>query len=213
MPQPEFPSLTVQLKRAYDPPEQEDGVRVLVDRLWVRGLSKAEVRLDAWMKELGPSSELRQWFGHRPERWEGFQERYLQELSHPLQQLYLAELQSIAQQSTLTLIYGARDQQQNEAMVLRDYLLTHHIEPVGIVDVAHIVLATVASVAAARPDDQASTAALILFAAPFASDAKLEAVLLQLAAAGLLRAVTNGWQLTAQGKRQLQQLVRGSKAI
>jgi len=114
---------SIRLKRAYESPESADGVRVLVDRLWARGVSKENAALDAWMKELGPSDELRTWFGHRPKRWDAFVDKYRRELSTPLRQLLLAELQGIAGGRTLTLVYGARDTKQNEAVVLRHYLL------------------------------------------------------------------------------------------
>lgn len=100
----------IQLKRAYESPEPGDGVRVLVDRLWARGVSKEDADLDSWMKELGPTAELRKWFGHRPERWGEFEERYLRELATPLRQLLLKELHGIARGATLTLVYGARCQ-------------------------------------------------------------------------------------------------------
>jgi len=102
-------SSTIQLKRAYESRDAGDGVRVLVDRLWARGVSKEAAKLDAWMKEVGPTGELRKWFGHRPDRWDGFVEKYRHELATPLRQLLLAELKGIAETSTVTLVYGAHD--------------------------------------------------------------------------------------------------------
>jgi uncharacterized protein YeaO (DUF488 family) len=110
----------IHLKRAYEPPSPEDGYRVLVDRLWPRGLSRADATIDRWLKELAPSTELRRWFGHEPSRWEEFRQRYRSELkSYPE---LLDELRSIAAQGRLTLVYAARDAQHNDAVVLRDVL-------------------------------------------------------------------------------------------
>jgi uncharacterized protein YeaO (DUF488 family) len=109
------------VKRAYDPPSPEDGARVLVDRLWPRGLRKVDAAIDCWLKEIAPSSDLRRWFGHDPSRWEEFQRRYRTELSarpEPLNQLRV-----LAGQGALTLVYAARDADHNHAVVLRDMLL------------------------------------------------------------------------------------------
>src|SRR5690349_19728335 len=102
-------SVRVAIKRVYEKPEPADGIRVLVDRLWPRGVSKDAADLDAWMKELGPSDELRTWFGHQPNRWDVFVAKYQQELTTPLRQLLLAELQGGARGSPVTLVYGAHD--------------------------------------------------------------------------------------------------------
>jgi uncharacterized protein YeaO (DUF488 family) len=112
--------MTVQVKRAYEPPESGDGYRVLVDRLWPRGLSKEAARLDAWLKELAPSSELRKWYAHDLERWDEFQERYRQELED--RQAALEELAARANEGRVTLVFAARDTEHNSAAVLRDYL-------------------------------------------------------------------------------------------
>lgn len=112
--------MTVEVKRAYEPPAAGDGYRVLVDRLWPRGLSKEAARIDAWLKELAPSAELRTWFGHDVERWEEFQERYWQELEE--QQAALEELVRRANDGRVTLIYAARDAEHNNAVALRNYL-------------------------------------------------------------------------------------------
>ena len=113
--------LDVQLKRAYDPPSSEDGTRVLVDRLWPRGVTKEALAIARWIKEIGPSDALRHWFGHDTERWDEFQRRYAAELGK--QSKLLAELRSLARQGTLTLVYAARDDAHNNAVALREALL------------------------------------------------------------------------------------------
>lgn len=111
----------IRLKRAYEPAAPDDGTRVLVDRLWPRGVSKVDAALDRWAKELAPSTELRQWFGHDPARWEEFRRRYAEELhQHPEQ---LEELRALARHGLLTLVYGAHDEAHNDAVVLREVLL------------------------------------------------------------------------------------------
>ena len=112
----------VRLKRAYEPPAESDGARVLVDRLWPRGVSKAEAKLDLWLKEIAPSTELRKWFGHDPARWSEFQRRYRGELKQRPDKI--AELQRLAERGPVTLIYSAHDEQHNDAVVLQDFLLT-----------------------------------------------------------------------------------------
>ena len=110
----------IRVKRAYLPPAPEDGVRILVDRLWPRGVSKSDAKIDHWKKELAPSSELRRWFGHDPSRWDEFRRRYQAELSDRAE--LMDELRALAQKGTLTLVYGARDELHNQAVVLRDLL-------------------------------------------------------------------------------------------
>ncbi|TDT37687.1 uncharacterized protein YeaO (DUF488 family) [Halospina denitrificans] len=110
----------IQIKRIYDPVETGDGYRVLVDRVWPRGVRKADAALDEWMKDLAPSRELRQWFGHDPERWEGFRDAYRAELAeHP--QLLEALLDRLRSQ-TVTLLFSARDRAHNQAVVLGEVL-------------------------------------------------------------------------------------------
>ena len=110
----------IQIKRIYDAPDQSDGVRVLVDRLWPRGVTKQAAALDFWMKELAPSTELRKWFGHDPARWKGFRQRYRRELrKHGTQ---LEALKAQAAKRRVTLLYGARDTEHNEAVVLQEAL-------------------------------------------------------------------------------------------
>jgi uncharacterized protein YeaO (DUF488 family) len=111
----------IKLKRAYEPPEAGDGVRVLVDRLWPRGVSKEHAALDHWMKEIAPSTNLRKWFGHDPARWEEFSCRYDEEL-HGNAKL-LSKLRSLARNGPTTLIYSAHDDAHNDAVVLRNVLL------------------------------------------------------------------------------------------
>lgn len=111
----------VRLKRVYEPATPDDGTRILVDRLWPRGLSKADARIDLWLKAIAPSTELRQWFGHDPNRWPEFRRRYQQELAQHTAEL--DQLRVLAGQGTVTLLYGARDEQHNDAVVLRDTLL------------------------------------------------------------------------------------------
>ena len=112
--------MDVRLKRAYEPPAPLDGYRVLIDRLWPRGISKQEARLDEWARELAPSSELRRWFGHDPAKFGEFRRRYREELA--VQEEKLRELRRRARAGTLTLVYGARDSEHNDAVVLAELL-------------------------------------------------------------------------------------------
>ena len=111
----------VMLKRAYLPPERSDGRRILVDRLWPRGVSKAEADLDEWIKEIAPSAELRTWFGHDPERWDEFRRRYHAELAQHSDTL--KDLRRRAREGRITLVYSAKDEIHNDAVVLRDVIL------------------------------------------------------------------------------------------
>jgi len=112
--------MDVRLKRAYEPAEPSDGHRVLIDRLWPRGVSREKARLDAWERELAPSQELRRWFGHDPERFEEFRRRYTEELRDERERL--AALRRRAREGTLTLVYAARDADHNDAVVLAEVL-------------------------------------------------------------------------------------------
>ena len=112
--------MDVRLKRAYDTAEAADGFRVLVDRLWPRGVSRERAKLDGWEKELPPSTELRQWFGHDPSRFEEFRRRYIEELRD--QRPRLAALRRRARKGTLTLVYSAHDTEHNDAVVLAEVL-------------------------------------------------------------------------------------------
>ncbi len=112
----------VKIKRAYQPQEPSDGYRVLVDRLWPRGVKKEELRLDEWAKDLAPSPDLRKWFGHDPARWEEFRQQYKEELSSPERRRILAALVDRSRWGPITLVYGARDEEHNGAVVVREAL-------------------------------------------------------------------------------------------
>jgi uncharacterized protein YeaO (DUF488 family) len=111
----------VKLKRAYDPAAASDGTRILVDRLWPRGVSKANAAIDQWDKSIAPSAMLRNWFGHDPARWQEFRRRYAKEINGHREQL--AELRARAKSGRITLVFAAHDQSHNHAIVLRDMLL------------------------------------------------------------------------------------------
>lgn len=108
----------IQLKRAYEPASRSDGYRVLVERLWPRGLRKADAHLDEWLKDAAPSHELRRWFGHEPSRFTEFRERYKRELRSEAARAALAELARRAARGTVTLVYSAHDELHNNAIVL-----------------------------------------------------------------------------------------------
>jgi uncharacterized protein YeaO (DUF488 family) len=116
-----FPAERLRLKRVYEPPSPEDGVRILVDRLWPRGLTKADAAVDRWLKEIAPSTELRQWFGHDPVRWPEFRRRYAAELHQHAG--VLSEMCQLAKQQNVTLVFGAHDEEHNDAVVLKEALL------------------------------------------------------------------------------------------
>lgn len=110
----------LQVRRIYDAPLPTDGTRVLVDRLWPRGVNKERAALDLWLKDIAPSTELRQWFGHDPARWKGFCQRYRAELdANPA---CVEQLEALARKRPLTLLFGTRNTEQNEAVVLAAYL-------------------------------------------------------------------------------------------
>ena len=111
----------VRLKRAYEAASPQDGVRILVDRLWPRGVAKADAALDGWMKDIAPSAPLRQWFAHDPARWDEFRQRYTEELRGRAD--LVEQLRERARQGPLTLVYSARDEAHNDAVVLREVLL------------------------------------------------------------------------------------------
>lgn len=112
---------SLQLKRAYEPAAASDGIRILVDRLWPRGISKERAALSEWMKDVAPSTELCEWFGHDPARWQEFQRRYRAELRDD--QDALGRIRALASQGQVTLVYSARDEAHNNAIVLREVLL------------------------------------------------------------------------------------------
>ncbi|MDO5620061.1 MAG: DUF488 family protein [Paracoccus sp. (in: a-proteobacteria)] len=113
--------MQISVKRAYDPPAAEDGVRVLVDRLWPRGVSKDHAALAEWLRDIAPSDALRHWFDHDPAKWAGFQQRYRAELDANPEAV--RALRALAAKGPVTLIYAAHDEEHNNAVVLRDYLL------------------------------------------------------------------------------------------
>lgn len=113
---------TINLDRVYGNSPRGSGKRVLIDRLWPRGVRKDSLGLDMWLRELGPSDELRQWFGHRPDRWDEFRRRYREELRSEPQLALLDQLGELARRGPLTLLYSARDEQRNQAVVVREVL-------------------------------------------------------------------------------------------
>jgi uncharacterized protein YeaO (DUF488 family) len=112
--------MDVEIKRVYEQPSDSDGSRILVDRLWPRGLTKEKAHVDLWLKEIAPSTELRKWFGHDPEKWKSFRGRYETEIRD--HDDLIGMLQDIAKKGTVTLLYGARDEKHNEALVLKQFL-------------------------------------------------------------------------------------------
>ncbi|MCE2510025.1 MAG: DUF488 domain-containing protein [Alphaproteobacteria bacterium] len=110
----------IRVKRIHEPAAKTDGHRLLVDRLWPRGISKDKAALDDWMKEIAPSTKLRQWFGHDPKRWDGFRRRYAAELDQQPERV--AEIRNLAAKRRVTLLYSARDADHNQAVALAEYL-------------------------------------------------------------------------------------------
>lgn len=113
--------MDIRIKRVYEDPAKDDGHRVLVDRLWPRGISKEGAHVDQWIKEVGPSNELRKWFGHEPPKYPEFKKRYEKELY--AQPELLKRLRDLAKKNRLTLVYSAKDEAHNQAVVLREVLL------------------------------------------------------------------------------------------
>jgi uncharacterized protein YeaO (DUF488 family) len=110
----------IKVKRIYDPASPDDGVRFLVDRLWPRGLNKAAVKLDAWLKDFAPSDELRHWYGHDPARWEEFQRRYFAELDE--KSMVRQTILPASRRGTVTLLFSSRERERNNAIALKTYL-------------------------------------------------------------------------------------------
>ena len=108
------------IKRVYEKPGKEDGCRILVDRLWPRGLTKEKAAADLWLKEIAPSTDLRKWFNHDPEKWPDFQKKYLKEIKD--NEVALSTLKEKMKEGRVTLLYGAKDKEHNEARVLMDYV-------------------------------------------------------------------------------------------
>ncbi len=121
---PREDSLRIEVKRVYDPASTGDGYRVLVDRLWPRGLTKQAAKIDRWMREVAPSDALRRWFGHDVARWDEFHRRYSAELSDPDRRVLVDQLAQQARRGSLTLLYAAHDAEHNNALVLRDAVLS-----------------------------------------------------------------------------------------
>lgn len=110
----------IRLKRAYESPSHEDGKRILVERLWPRGVTKAEAKIDAWIKEFAPSTELRKWYAHDLEKWTEFKRRYITELKHHVSEV--DEIKKMAHGSVVTFIYAAHDTEHNSAVVLKEFV-------------------------------------------------------------------------------------------
>jgi uncharacterized protein YeaO (DUF488 family) len=116
----DFPDMNIRIKRVYEEPDEKDGTRILVDRLWPRGLTKEKAKVDLWLKDVAPSTELRKWFAHDAARWAEFQTRYREELRRNKQQVSLLKEEVL--KGPVTLVYAARDQQHNEAVILQKLL-------------------------------------------------------------------------------------------
>lgn len=114
--------MKISIKRAYEDPASDDGYRVLVDRVWPRGRSREDLAIAEWAKELAPSTELRRWFGHDPQRWQVFRQRYRDELASPALRERMRQVLDAAGPGPLTLVYGAKDEQHNQAVVLREVM-------------------------------------------------------------------------------------------
>ncbi len=112
--------MDIRLKRAYEPSKKDDGFRVLVDRLWPRGVSKSSARIDLWLKEIAPSAALRKWFGHDPLKWDAFRARYFRELQKNPEAV--AQLNEIIRNGPVTLLFAAKDQERDNAAALKEYL-------------------------------------------------------------------------------------------
>ena len=112
--------MNIKIKRVYEKPDKTDGFRVLVDRLWPRGLTKEKAAVDLWLKDIAPSTELRKWFNHEPEKWKEFIKKYQIELKENKESVSL--LKDYAKKGSVTLIYGARDQEHNEALIIKNFI-------------------------------------------------------------------------------------------
>lgn len=118
-------NMNLKIKRVYEKPANEDGKRILVDRLWPRGLTKEKASIDLWLKDIAPTTELRKWFGHDADKWKEFRKRYHQELTNNKEQVSLLKEQ--LKNGAITLVYGAKDELHNEALVLKDWLTRKRI--------------------------------------------------------------------------------------
>lgn len=116
--------MNIKIKRVYEQPDKDDGTRILVDRLWPRGLTKEKASIDLWLKDIAPSTELRKWFGHDPSKWSEFKERYLAELQENGEQVCI--LKQEMNKGRVTLVYGAKDEEHNEAVVIQENSVLFH---------------------------------------------------------------------------------------
>ncbi len=114
--------MRIRMKRAYDKPAKNDGYRILVDRMWPRGIKKEDANIDLWLKEIAPSSNLRKWFKHDPDKWPEFKSRYFKELEQKTEEV--EELRKRAEEKTVTLIFSAKDPEYNNAVALKEYIET-----------------------------------------------------------------------------------------
>ena len=117
--------MKIKIKRVYEEPAKDDGMRILVDRLWPRGLTKQKADIDLWLKDIAPSTELRKWFGHDPEKWKEFRKRYNEELKKNTEQIEI--LKEHLKKGIVTLVYGAKDEEHNEALVLKESLAVNFV--------------------------------------------------------------------------------------
>ena len=114
--------MNIKIKRVYEQPDKDDGRRILVDRLWPRGLTKEKAGVDVWLKDIAPSTELRKWFGHDPDRWEEFKERYRAELEEAGKMGVLRDIAERAREENVTLLFGAKDTRHNDARALEAFI-------------------------------------------------------------------------------------------
>ena len=114
--------MNIKIKRVYEQPDKDDGRRILVDRLWPRGLTKEKAGVDLWLKDIAPSTELRKWFGHDPDRWEEFKERYRAELAEADKMEVLRDIAERAEEENVTLLFGAKDTRHNDARALEAFI-------------------------------------------------------------------------------------------
>jgi uncharacterized protein YeaO (DUF488 family) len=114
--------MNIKIKRVYEQPDKDDGKRILVDRLWPRGLTKEKADVDLWLKDIAPSTELRKWFGHDPDRWEEFKERYRAELEEASKMGVLRDIAKWAREENVTLLFGAKDTRHNDAQALEAFV-------------------------------------------------------------------------------------------
>ncbi|KIC73448.1 Uncharacterized protein YeaO [Candidatus Protochlamydia amoebophila] len=113
----------INLKRVYDPASKEDGLRILIERLWPRGVKKEDLKMDEWLKEVAPSTDLRKWFSHDPAKWKEFQKKYFEELDE--NQVALEPILKALHKNSITLLYSSKDTEHNNAVCLRNYLEKH----------------------------------------------------------------------------------------